>query len=537
MSALGSSAASRSICAQMALAFSSRTSEPRKMIRSLRSRLKMWSSRPSWDEAPAATGVVLLTASPARGCSRVAAGLFCTWTLTSGTSAGIPYAARVRHERKGPTRSRAGCRAVRDHDPGLPEQQTGRGEEEAGGHRGRDAGRPGGQGDEQTEEEGAADDRDRADDPLVALGPLVDRQPAEERDGDCRGRRDLEPVDEGRVRGGEDEQRRPDDPRDGAEPAGGRAPVPADERALAEHRITSDVAQVLQDDPGDEPDVQGGEQPQVGGPHHTTPDEQPDEVWGRDVAGGQRERGDHATVGEPDRAETVAEHHHERRRRDGEDGATSLTPEPVCRDELTAPGHDGQYEHRTTVRPPLQEKAVGALHRAGQVDSVDPLVGEVIDECRADDERDDHGRGPQHPDVRDVAGRGQAARGIRQQQHDHGQPEQRAGHPQGSPEAGHLLLPYWLMPHTERTTKPTIPKTRTAARTATATEIPRMTLRWAAARASPSSISREYVRPGAAAPGQRGRRGSRPPAGRRRRAVSAARRSGRRGSRAAAARR
>ncbi len=39
MSLSGSSAASSSICAQIALAFSSRTSEPSKMIRSFSSRL------------------------------------------------------------------------------------------------------------------------------------------------------------------------------------------------------------------------------------------------------------------------------------------------------------------------------------------------------------------------------------------------------------------------------------------------------------------------------------------------------------------
>jgi len=74
------------------------------------------------------------------------------------------------------------------------------------------------------------------------------------------------------------------------------------EGALAEHPVADDVAEVLEHDPPDEPDVQGGQQHEVGGPQVAAGEHAEDERQTHEERR-QHERGDHSASRDAERRE------------------------------------------------------------------------------------------------------------------------------------------------------------------------------------------------------------------------------------------
>jgi len=86
-----------------------------------------------------------------------------------------------------------------------------------------------------------------------------------------------------------------------AELAGAPAAMPDQEDPLAEQRVPADIAEVLQQDPADEAQVEAGQQEQVSGPRRPAHREDADQVRDGDVASRKYQDGQRATVGQPDR--------------------------------------------------------------------------------------------------------------------------------------------------------------------------------------------------------------------------------------------
>jgi hypothetical protein len=75
--------------------------------------------------------------------------------------------------------------------------------------------------------------------------------------------------------------------------------VPDQERAFAEHLITADVTEILEEDPADEADIQPSEQQYVASLQRAAGGVDADEIGHGDITGGQHQGGEHAAGGHP----------------------------------------------------------------------------------------------------------------------------------------------------------------------------------------------------------------------------------------------
>ncbi|GAB3447844.1 hypothetical protein GCM10027517_32180 [Phycicoccus ginsengisoli] len=284
---------------------------------------------------------------------------------------------------------------------------------------------------EQDQHRPPADDGQRRDHPLLAAVARVAGQDPEQVQG-CEGPQHR--ADDGRRRavGRPDErEHRRGDPAGGAHPAGDDPPVAHEERPLAEQRVTAHVAEVLEQDPPDEPDVERPEEGQVDGAHRAPRGEQPQQVGRRDVERRQRERRERAPFGQAHWAGGVCRAHGQAGgRHQGRAGA-----EPCRGTERPDERGGGDRAQLRTVDPTADQHPARVVR---EVDGVDAGVGQVVDDSRVDQERHEHEHHPQQGPRRGGAGHGESARGIQHQEQEHGRADHRPRDPRVR---RHLLLP------------------------------------------------------------------------------------------------
>ena len=201
------------------------------------------------------------------------------------------------------------------------------------------------------------------------------------------------------------------------------------ERALAKQRVAPDVAEIFQQDPADEAQVQPGQQEQVARAQGALGREDADQVRDAHVAGGQHDGGHGSAVGEPDRPERIGGAD----RKPGRGDHDRLPPQRRAGAERHYPGHHADH------------RELGAAEGAGrqrpltrEVDPVDGLVREVVAGHREQQERADHDQRSGQQDLAlPVTRFGQPRRREHRQQDDDG----RAGQQDDQAQPRHLLLP------------------------------------------------------------------------------------------------
>jgi hypothetical protein len=201
------------------------------------------------------------------------------------------------------------------------------------------------------------------------------------------------------------------------------------EGPLAEQGIAPDVAEVLQQDPADEAQVQTGEQQQVIGAHEVAGREDSDQERDAHIAGGQHHRGHRAAVGQPDRPERVARAD----RKPGRGDDDRLPAQRGAGSERYDPGHDADHRELGAAQGADRERSL-----AREVDPVDGLVRDVIAGHGEQQESEDHDQGPgQQCLAASLARLRQAGRREHREQHENC----RAAQQHDEAQAGHLLLP------------------------------------------------------------------------------------------------
>jgi len=202
------------------------------------------------------------------------------------------------------------------------------------------------------------------------------------------------------------------------------------ERALAKQGIAPDVAEILQQDPADEAQVQPGKQEQVARAQEAPDRENADQVRNAHVARGQHDRGHGSAVGEPDRPERIAGAD----RKPGHGDHHRLPPQRRAGTERHDAGHHA--DHRELGAP---EGASRERSLTREVDAVDGLVREVVAGHGEQQESADHDQRPGQQDlVLPVTRLGQPGRREHRQQDDDGRAGQQDDEAQP---LGHLLLP------------------------------------------------------------------------------------------------